>query len=157
LTISATSPKDVVDGAVHQVLNIQRLIQAGATQFLVPNLPPLGLIPRLNGSPTTALPATAASLLFNSYLATGIGVLRDFYPHRKLAIYQLDTFRLLRSIVATHSAYSLTNVTAPAQGQFPLDPDTYLFWDDLHPTTRGHNILANGAIGLMTHRHDRGN
>jgi phospholipase/lecithinase/hemolysin len=23
-----------------------------------------------------------------------------------------------------------------------VDPDTYLFWDDLHPTTRGHNILA---------------
>lgn len=147
----AASSKDVVAGAVHQVLNIQRLINAGATQFLVPNLPPLGLVPRLNGSPTTALPATAASLLFNSYLGTGIAVLRDFYPRRRLAIYQLDTFRLLRSIVAAPSAYSLTNATASAQGQFSVDPDTYLFWDDLHPTTRGHNILANGAIGLITH------
>jgi phospholipase/lecithinase/hemolysin len=154
----ATSPKDVVEGAVHQVLNIQRLIHAGATQFLVANVPPLGLVPRLNGSPTTALPATAASQLFNSYLATGIAVLRDFYPHRRLAIYQLDTFRLLSSIVAAPSAYSLTNVTAPAQCNvntlpqcLSVDPDTYLFWDDLHPTTHGHDILANSAIGLMSH------
>jgi phospholipase/lecithinase/hemolysin len=147
----ATSPKDVIDGAVHQVLNIQRLIDAGATQFLVPNLPPLGLVPRFNSSPAAALPVTAASLLFNGYLATGIAVLRDFYPHRHLAIRQLDTFRLLSSIVAAPSAFSLTNATASAQGQFAADPDTYLFWDDLHPTTRGHNILAHAVTGLMTH------
>ncbi|MGB9078332.1 MAG: hypothetical protein WCC26_15955, partial [Terracidiphilus sp.] len=29
-------------------------------------------------------------------------------------------------------------------------PDTYLFWDDLHPTTRGHNILAIAAGKLLT-------
>jgi phospholipase/lecithinase/hemolysin len=147
----ATSPKDVVDGAVHQILNIQRLIDAGATQFLVANVPPLGLVPRFNGSPAAVLPETAASLLFNSYLGTGIAVLKNFYPRRHLAIHQLDTFRLLSSIVAAPSAYSLTNVTASAQGQFAVDPDTYLFWDDIHPTTRGHSILANTALGLMTH------
>src|SRR5215469_16568060 len=140
----ATSPKDVINGAFHQVLNIQRLIDAGATQFLVANVPPLGLTPRLNGSPSTSLPATAGSALFNSYLATGVAVLKDFYWYRHLKVYQLDTFRLLNSIVAAPSAYSLTNVNASAQG-LKVDPDMYLFWDDLHPTTRGHNILAESA------------
>ena len=145
----ATSPKDVVAGAFHQVLNIQRLIDAGATQFLVVNVPPLGLTPRLNGSPSASLTATAGSALFNSYLATGIAVLKDFYWFRHLKVYQLDTFRLLNSIAAAPAAFSLTNANAPAQGQFLVDPDTYLFWDDLHPTTRGHNILAGTATGLL--------
>ena len=145
----ATSPADVTNAAFHQVLNMQRLIDAGATQFLVANLPPLGLTPRLNGDPTTSLTATAGAALFNSYLKTGVSVLKDFYWFRHLKVYQLDTFRLLGSIVAEPSAYSLTNATTGAQ-YLPVDPDTYLFWDDLHPTTRGHNILAGSATGLLT-------
>ncbi len=33
-----------------------------------------------------------------------------------------------------------------------VDPDTYLFWDDLHPTTHGHNILATAADKLLTQK-----
>lgn len=147
----ATSPTDVINASFRQVLNIQRLIDAGATQFLVANVPPLGLIPRLNGSPTIALSASEGAALFNSYLKTGVSVLKDFYWFRHLKVYQLDTFRLLDSIVAAPSAYSLNNVNAAAQGQLLVDPDTYLFWDDIHPTTRGHNILAGSATSLLTH------
>jgi len=89
--------------------------------------------------------------LFNSYLKTGVSVLKDFYWFRHLKVYQLDVFRLLSGIVAAPSAYTLTNVTMPAQNQFTVDPDTYLFWDDLHPTTRGHNIVAGSAVKLLTH------
>ena len=49
--LHATSSNDVVRAAINQALNVQRLINAGATQFIIPNLPPLGLVPRLNGSP----------------------------------------------------------------------------------------------------------
>ena len=30
-----------------------------------------------------------------------------------------------------------------------VNPDTYLFWDDIHPTTRGHDILALDALSLI--------
>ncbi len=30
-----------------------------------------------------------------------------------------------------------------------VDPDTFLFWDDLHPTTHGHNILAITAASIL--------
>jgi len=33
----------------------------------------------------------------------------------------------------------------------PVNHDTFLFWDDLHPTTRGHNIMATAAINLLSH------
>jgi outer membrane lipase/esterase len=54
----ATSSDDVIQAGINQAINIQRLIDAGATQFIIPNLPPLGLVPRLNGSPITSIPAT---------------------------------------------------------------------------------------------------
>lgn len=144
----ASSPADVVEGALDEVADVQRLIDAGATQFLVPNLPPLGDVPRLNGSPTTSAPANAASVLFNETLESGLNVLPIVNFRHTVRIYELDTFALLTDVVASRSVYSLANVTSPSQGQ-PVDPDTYLFWDDLHPTTKGHNILALAALKLV--------
>jgi phospholipase/lecithinase/hemolysin len=148
--INATSPADIVNAAVHESLDIQRLVEAGATQFLVLNLPPLGLTPRLNGSPATSVPATAAAMLFNSWLATGLSVIHDFYPGRHVAIFQVDTFSLFNQIVAAPGSFSLANFTTPSQGDLAVDPDTYLFWDDIHPTTRGHNILAITALKAVS-------
>ncbi len=145
----ATSSDDVIKAAIHQALNIQRLIDAGATQFIVPNLPPLGLVPRLNGSPATSIPATKASVLYNDVLTEGLAIVRDFDPRRQLRIVQLDVFALFNHIVASPDKYSLTDVSASSQGIPTIDPDTYLFWDDLHPTTRGHNILALKAARVL--------
>jgi phospholipase/lecithinase/hemolysin len=137
----ATSEDDVVNAGINQTLNIQRLIDAGATQFIVPNLPPLGLVPRLNGSPATSIPATEASELYNRVLGSGLAILHDINRSRRLQLMQLDVFALFNRIIASPSKYALVNDTASSQGM-DVDPDTYLFWDDLHPTTRGHNILA---------------
>jgi phospholipase/lecithinase/hemolysin len=146
--LNATSEDDIIDAGINQTLNIQRLIDAGATQFIIPNLPPLGSVPRLNGSPTTSVPATQASELYNEVLTGGVDLLRflDFEKHPQLS--ELDVFSLFNQIVASPSTYSLVNVTMSSQG-LPVDPDTYLFWDDLHPTTHGHNILAVTAAGIL--------
>jgi outer membrane lipase/esterase len=147
-TIDATSANDVIKAAIDQLINIQRLIDAGATQFIVPNLPPIGLTPLFIGTPTS-IPATAASALYNQALTAGLSVLRDLNRDKHLKLVQLDVFSLFNQIVASPSKYSLTNVTASAQGIPTIDPDTYLFWDDLHPTTRGHNILAVTAASAI--------
>ena len=31
-----------------------------------------------------------------------------------------------------------------------MNPDQYLFWDDIHPTTGGHHELANEANRLLS-------
>ncbi len=149
--LQATSVNDVINAAIQESFDIQRLIEAGATQILVPNLPPLGLTPRFNGSLTSRLTASTASALYNSYLAVCISLLEDLYARRHLTIYQLDVFHLMQNVVAHPAAYSLANVTEASQGDINVNPDTYLFWDDLHPTTRGHNILANAALGVLSH------
>jgi len=150
----ATSDDDVIDAGINQTLNIQRLIDAGATQFIVPNLPPLGLVPRLNGSTTTSVPATEASALYNDVLKGGLALLPDFNRGKHLQLSQLDVFALFYRILASPSKFLLANVTDSSQG-VAVDPDTYLFWDDLHPTTRGHNILALTAAKVLARRECR--
>lgn len=151
----ATSQDNVIDAGINQTLNIQRLIDAGATQFIVPNLPPLGLVPRLNGSSTTSIPATEASVLYNTVLGSGIALLHDFNHDKRLEISQLDVFALFNKIVAAPDKYSLADIADSSQGM-AVDPDTYLFWDDLHPTTHGHHILAITAARLLAHRSEQG-
>lgn len=147
--LNSTSENDIIEAAINQTLNIQRLVDAGATHFIVPNLPPLGLVPRLNGSLATSVPANAASALYNTVLGSGVSLILQFNRSRQLHIDQLDVFTLFSKVVASPASFSLTNVTSSSQGM-PVDPDTFLFWDDLHPTTRGHNILAVTAASILT-------
>jgi outer membrane lipase/esterase len=147
--LSANSADDILKAVIAQALNIQRLIDAGATQFIIPNIPPLGATPLLNGSPKTSIPATAAAVLYNQALATALSILRDFNFEKHLHLVRFDVFSLFNRVVASPAKYSLTNVTASAQGNAMVDPDTYLFWDDLHPTTSAHNILAMAAADAI--------
>ena len=123
--LNATSNKDVINAAVDQAINVQRLIQAGATQFIIPNLPPLGAVPRLNGSPTTSIPATKASVLFNQTLGAGIAILCDFNLGRHLNLVQLNVFGLFDQIISSPSTYALVDVTTSSQGISTINPDTY--------------------------------
>ncbi|HEV2577687.1 MAG TPA: SGNH/GDSL hydrolase family protein [Acidobacteriaceae bacterium] len=141
----------IVDGAITQVGNIQRLIHAGATQFLIPNLPDLGSIPRFNMSPTDSAAFHDASVLYNTTLDAGETLLPIFNFTRHLSIHKLDVYSLLKEVIASPTSYGLLNVTDSSQGT-PVDPDTYLFWDDLHPTTHGHNLLGQAALETIEPR-----
>jgi phospholipase/lecithinase/hemolysin len=151
--LSATSLDDVIKASIEETKDIQRLIDAGATQFIVPNQPPLGLVPRLNGSATTSIPATTASIVYNEFLEAGLTVLKDFNFGKHVRFHKLDVFSLFSKILASPSTYALANVTDSSQGNYTIDPDTYLFWDDLHPTTKGHEILAQTAASILTPNH----
>jgi phospholipase/lecithinase/hemolysin len=141
----------IVDGALAQVNNIQRLIHAGATQFLIPNLPDLGSVPRFNSSPTDSKAFHDATVLYNTTLDAGVSLLPILNFTRRLTIQKLNVYSLLRGIIASPASYGLVNVTDPSQ-EMPVDPDTYLFWDDLHPTTRGHNLLGQAALETIEPR-----
>ncbi len=147
--LRATSTDDVVRAAIDETIDVQRLISAGATQILILNLPPLGAIPRLNKSPVSSIPATKAAELFNGTLAAGIDILQAFNPGRRLKLLELDVFGLFNRVIATPLTYSLVDVRHSSQGIPGVNPDTFLFWDDLHPTTRAHELLAEAADRLI--------
>ncbi|MDP9051661.1 MAG: SGNH/GDSL hydrolase family protein [Acidobacteriota bacterium] len=147
--LNATTTNDIVNAGINQAADVERLIDAGATQIIVPNLPPLGAIPRLNMTPYSG-PVTQETALFNDTLAAGLKVVRDSNSGKHLRIYPMDVFGLFNKIIASPSAYGMTDVTDSSQLQ-AVNPDTYLFWDGLHPTTHGHNILALTAREMIRH------
>jgi phospholipase/lecithinase/hemolysin len=148
---ASDAPAQIVDGALAQVGNVQRLIHAGATQFLVPNLPDLGSVPRFNMSPTDSAAFHEASVLYNTTLDAGVSLLPIFNFTRHLTIHKFDVYSLLKGIIASPTSYGLVDVKDSSQGM-PVNPDTYLFWDDLHPTTRGHNLLGQAALETIEPR-----
>jgi lysophospholipase L1-like esterase len=146
--INATSSADIVAAAQRDAGIVQRLIAAGATDILVPNLPPLGLVPRFNGSAATSTEPTEAAAGFNQALGEYLAGVIAAVP-ASVHIFQLDVYTIFNTIVGPPVADGFANVTTPSQLNTTINPDTYLFWDDLHPTTHGHNVLATQAFTLI--------
>ncbi len=135
-------------------LAIAMLYDRGGRQFLVPNLPDIGKAPRyLDGE--LAATATQLSHDFNTTLADRLDQLDQLSG---IKIYRLDVWALFDTAIADPPP-GVTNVTQPAwsgsflgylgSGALVADPDTYLFWDTIHPTRISHGLIAAAAIDLV--------
>jgi phospholipase/lecithinase/hemolysin len=119
------------------------LAGAGARNFLIPNLPDLSTTPFVValGDPAKA-DAHVFSIEFNNELASQLGNVSAQFPDAN--IFQFDTYTFVNGILADPSNYGLTDVQNPCESSQSCidDPGSHLYWDDFHPTTRGHSILA---------------
>lgn len=124
--------------------NIRTLSAQGAQTFLWMNLPPLGVTPLGAGSGQSDL-LNAASVAFNQQWALDIQALRA----QGINVIGVDVFSLFGQIATNPGAYGFTNLNTPAQGLAGVDPNAYLFWDQEHPTTAGHALVANAAYSSL--------
>lgn len=130
--------------------DLNTLIANGATQLLVPNLPPLGQVPDFKGTADEAVQdALAAS--HNALLAAELAALDD---DPALAVYRIDVFGLFTELLADPGAFGFTNTTDQAINSGPgggvvADPDAYLFWDGKHPTGAAHALLGDIAFDAV--------
>ena len=60
-------------------------------------------------------------------------------------IHTLDVYGMFNQILAHPSDYGFDNITDPAMSTPGANPDRYLFWDTIHPTAAGHEVLAEAA------------
>ena len=67
-----------------------------------------------------------------------------------IQVYTFDVWLDLIRVLAQPAKYGFVNVIDPAQGNSSVNPDQYLFWDDIHPTTAGHHQLASEANRLLS-------
>jgi hypothetical protein len=146
---------DFLDGQTDPSVPVNNIVQhvtalanAGAKTVLVPNLPALGEVPRNRGTASEGTFNTLSSQ-FDSMLKTS---LTSLATSLNIHIDQLDVASFFSSAIANPSQYGFTNVTLPADnnGTVVSNPDQYLFWDDIHPTRVGHQLIANEAFDLVT-------
>ena len=143
----------VVQAASDAVVQIARLQAAGARYLVVYNVPDAGRSP-LAASQNAQATFTALSGLFNTVFNAGIA-------GAGLRVVQVNTFALLNEIVANPAAFGFTNATIPvcttasALNCTPStlrDPNgalTWVFADDVHPTTGTALIAAAAAASML--------
>ncbi len=142
----------VVSAGVANVANILgALAQGGAQHVLALNAPDVGLAPAVSFLPPgTADLASGLSNAFNLGLATAIDAIESAFM---LDVIEVDTFGLVRSVAADPAAFGLANATDTCVqvGGFGTcaDPDSYFFWDGIHPTAAGHQIIANAVLEAL--------
>ena len=120
---------------------ITTLANAGAKQFLIPNLPPLNAIPAVMGSPADQAALAEFTQIFNSQLATDLPQLQKTLG---VQITLLNINSLFNNVIADPSQYGFTDVTDSALYS-GSNGDGYLFWDMYHPTTQAGELIGNFA------------
>jgi phospholipase/lecithinase/hemolysin len=139
LRILSATPEDplvVIPEGVSNLIRIVRTLHAsGAKHIVVVDLPNIGRTPRaLAGGPATAAGATYLSTLFN-------GLLNGALDGLNFPVVRVSVFNLLNEFATHPQRFGFSNVTSP--GILDLaNSDSYLFWDDIHPTTRGHRFVG---------------
>lgn len=129
---------------------VDRLARAGAVSILVPNVPPLGLIPNYKDDVDRASALNAASAQYRDELDQQLDATVSALEGDGITItlYRLDVYGLFYRLAANPEDYGFVNISDSAQGA-DVDPDEYLFWDEIHPTTAGHYQLALAASDVL--------
>ncbi len=130
---------------------VEQLARAGAVYILVPNVPPLGLVPNYKDDSAKAIELSAASAAYRAQLDlqldTAVATLTG--ESISITLYRLDVYGLFYRLAANPEDYGFVNISDSAQGNSSVDPDEYLFWDEIHPTTAGHYQIAAAAYDLL--------
>ena len=164
--LESLNPTYVITKALENIsFTIQTLYSYGARQFLLMNVPNIARTPAVNtinafyndfvpDVPTDAIKEGAKQLSENFNLGLA-GIQLGFISYPELfpdiQIKTLDLYALLEDVV---TSYGFSNVTdaciTPNIAPFACKkPDTYVFWDGVHPTKAVHAIMAEHAVQVL--------
>lgn len=157
---------------------INTLVASGARNILVPNLPDLGKTPLGRSlDPNTTFALNSLTTQHNKNLNSLLSRLSRTYPKRNFISFNVNS--LFKQFLANSQVYDddddddeenrfrFANVTNGCTNTnlydptTPLDPsklticdrpETYLFWDSVHPTTTAHKLIADSAFGVLKSR-----
>lgn len=147
---SLLSPNTVPNAISNLGTGLTQLYNAGARNFLVPNMANLGLTPAMQAEgPLAAGLASLRSAEHNAALAQLLGTLDQSLA---LADFRtVDVFGLLNSAALNPDQYGLSNTDTPCQTTPGCagNPSGYLFWDGVHITTAAHQVVGHAFAAAL--------
>ncbi len=161
IALSASSPVFEIDisayienvvESINQAIGI--FVDAGANDILIPNIANLGLVPEVTQvGPSFAALTTGLTLQYNQTLDAMLEQWED-----QVNIIKFDSFSLTNEISANPAKFGFSNSKEACYTGFVLpadpddtvcdNPDEYVFWDNLHPTSAVHEIFADRICAL---------
>lgn len=144
-------PLTETDTSVNNIfLAINTLVTFGAENLLVLNLPDLGNVPATNNLPESN-EFTALTNSHNQQLEALVATLPT-----DVNVIQFDVNSLFEEITTNPGNFGLSNTDNCLVPLFDcFDPniiipeDEFTFWDDKHPTTKVHEIIANRVFDTL--------
>ncbi|MBH8552489.1 SGNH/GDSL hydrolase family protein [Nostocaceae cyanobacterium CENA357] len=136
--------------------SVALLAEAGAKNIIVFNLPDLGKSPFAiaSGSSNQLSDLTKSH---NTELAKNLD---QFNSIPDINIISVDVYSLFNKVVDNQEEFGFTNVNAPCivgsfedinSGNFTIcnNPNDFLFFDAVHPTTGAHRLIADAALAAI--------
>jgi phospholipase/lecithinase/hemolysin len=160
-------PRAAAEAVAAVKTSLEELEDAGARSFLVFNMPRLGDTPAAQqGGVINEIVANEYADAYNTALTVALDELRRD-PSFTATIYFVNVYEeivLVFDTVQAGGTYTpsffvpgppveITNVTDEALDYFDATgtyPTDYLFWDDVHPTTQGHQVLAGLVLQAVS-------
>lgn len=127
---------------------VNSLADYGAKNIMVVNLPDLGKLPGTSGNTQVSTGLSALSQAHNSGLAANLNLLSQ---QSDVNIIPVDVNSLFNQAIASPEQFNFTNVTESCLTQTSVcsNPNEYLFWDRVHPTTVAHELVGDLAFSSL--------
>ncbi|MEM7726543.1 MAG: phytase [Cyanobacteria bacterium P01_A01_bin.45] len=137
---AVTSFFDNISTAVTSLANL------GAEKIVVPNVIDLGLLPQAIDAGISQQ-GTIGAVAVNQLLSNALFSLEQSLG---VDIIKIDTFALTQEIATSPGDFGFSNITDPLLEEVnPTNPEEFLFYDTLHFTTEGHEIIALEFIDAL--------
>src|SRR5262249_43817679 len=145
---SPTGPISPILSADTLAGSLNTLASAGARQFVVPNLPPLGETPFIRGlgGPRLSAGGDHWAAAFDAALAATVAGFKSGHPGA--TVVSVDVAGLFPQSMQPSNPFGFVNTTDATGPLVPgsiflsavtaADPQDYLFFDGVHPTSKGH-------------------
>jgi phospholipase/lecithinase/hemolysin len=147
---------------------IADLANAGARDLVVFNLPDLGKTPLASSrGPVISQQLSALSEAHNALLAQNLNGLSQAFPQTNITSFDVNA--LYRNVETNPAAFGFKNITDNCTGiELPNvseasipgflscsaaltnDPKAFLFYDNQHPTSAAHQIIANALSDRLS-------
>jgi len=172
------NPQEIVNNIIEHIRTLALASLDETLKLMIPNLPTLGQTARARclGSETSWI-FDGISIEFNIILGKELNKLKKelkAYNSKELILYRLDILSFFQEMFTYPETFGFTNVSetvrmstddlgcplgvtsVPDEEELVDNPDEYILFDDIHPTTAVHKLIAERALEIIFNQNIKG-